>query len=320
MTLSNPFSGTRNLGYDDILVKYMGGDAEWQVGDVFDVGCDINVLKYPFDQQTCSIKFVAGSYTSQKIRFGKKNPRAQLQFYSENPEWELLETNIDFITEGGIPGIELKIRIKRRYEFFLINIFCPILLLTFLSTMVFFLPVDSGERIGYSVSCLLSIMVYLTVMAETLPRTSNPVPFLAIFLLFDLFLSTMICVGAIVGLQFYHKEEKESVPRWIQYLLTRHCRKCEQSSKVNNLDKDSGSDSSDHSKSRASIQNILIVAKEKPHEPHDDEVHIRDENDNGKLQMISWKDVGHSFDSFCFISGNVSVVLLMSIYLLFTAT
>ena len=323
LTLSNPYSGMENLGSDDILVKYRKeGLAEWQVGDIFGVACNINVLKYPFDQHTCSINFVAGSYRSSKIRFHNIIPEEQagLESYSENPEWELLRTIMETKKEGSFPGIQLKISIKRRYEFFLINIFCPILLLTFLSTMVFFLPVDSGERMGYSVSCLLSIMVYLTVMAETLPRTSNPVPFLAIFLLIDLFLSTLICVGAIVGLQFYHKDKNETVPKWMQCLLTSHSCKRGQShtTKVTNME--NLSPSTEHIKTKTSMKNRLFVVQKISHEQHVGKVYDENDNEHIKLKIISWKEVGNLFDKFCFIFGNLSVVSLMSIFLYFSVT
>ena len=55
--------------------------------------------------------------------------------------------------------------------------------MVFLNTMVFVLPTESGERVGYAITCLLSLSVYMTFASEGLPDSSKPLPIITIGLL-----------------------------------------------------------------------------------------------------------------------------------------
>jgi hypothetical protein len=46
-------------------------------------------------------------------------------------------------------------------------------LLAFLSAMVFKLPPDSGEKMGFSLTVLLAYAVYLTIISDDMPSTST---------------------------------------------------------------------------------------------------------------------------------------------------
>ena len=61
----------------------------------------------------------------------------------------------------------------------IINIILPILFLNQLNVLVFMLPAESGERVSYSLTVLLSIAVFMTIVGDTLPRTSEPTPLIS---------------------------------------------------------------------------------------------------------------------------------------------
>ena len=52
----------------------------------------------------------------------------------------------------------------------------PCILITCVSTTVFLLPPESGEKISMGITVLLSLCVLLTQVAEKLPATSKTVP------------------------------------------------------------------------------------------------------------------------------------------------
>ena len=62
---------------------------------------------------------------------------------------------------------------KRRYQFYNTNVMLPIILSSFLVTLVFVVPADSGEKLSYILTVLLTIAVFLTIIGETLPAISN---------------------------------------------------------------------------------------------------------------------------------------------------
>ena len=59
---------------------------------------------------------------------------------------------------------------KRRPGFFIVNIVMPVVLLSALNIMVFLIPVDSGEKISYGITVLLALSVFLSIVADMLPR------------------------------------------------------------------------------------------------------------------------------------------------------
>ena len=80
---------------------------------------------------------------------------------------------------------------------------------------MFLLPSDSGERIGFSVTMLLLLAVFLTIVSDRLPELSNP-SILGLILLLQLCMSGLILVFVIFGLRCYHKDNEKPVPVWIQ--------------------------------------------------------------------------------------------------------
>ncbi|KAK3107149.1 hypothetical protein FSP39_008161 [Pinctada imbricata] len=81
--------------------------------------------------------------------------------------------------------IKLVLTIQRESTFYVVGLILPITLLTMLNLLVFLLPVESGERISYSITVLLAMTVFLTIASDNLPPTSKPgLPLLCIKLLY----------------------------------------------------------------------------------------------------------------------------------------
>ena len=63
--------------------------------------------------------------------------------------------------------------------------------------MVFFIPHDSGERMGFGVTILLSITVYLLVISEALPEKSDDKSMLGICFIAEFY---MLCAALVLSL------------------------------------------------------------------------------------------------------------------------
>ena len=68
--------------------------------------------------------------------------------------------------------LDFWMHMKRRYQFYNTNVMLPIILSSFLVTLVFVVPVESGEKLSYILTVLLTIAVFLTMIGETLPAIS----------------------------------------------------------------------------------------------------------------------------------------------------
>lgn len=63
-------------------------------------------------------------------------------------------------------------RFRRRPEFMIMNTIIPVVLVAVLSSLIFKLPADTGEKIGYCLTVMLAYAVYLTLVSDYMPTTS----------------------------------------------------------------------------------------------------------------------------------------------------
>ncbi|XP_052067286.1 inactive pancreatic lipase-related protein 1-like [Mytilus californianus] len=109
--------------------------------------------------------------------------------------------------------------INRNPLFYLVNIMFPIILLTFLNSFVFLLPATSGERISFSITVLLAIAVFMTMISSHLPKTSRTMSRLCYFLVSNLIFSCIICLLTIIQLRLFHTCDTRSVPTFLRRLV-----------------------------------------------------------------------------------------------------
>ncbi|XP_007905679.1 neuronal acetylcholine receptor subunit alpha-7a isoform X2 [Callorhinchus milii] len=93
-----------------------------------------------------------------------------------------------------------------------------------LALLVFLLPADSGEKISLGITVLLSLTVFMLLVAEIMPATSDSVPLIAQY-----FASTMIIVGlsvvvTVFVLQYHHHDpDGGKMPNWTRNILLNWC-------------------------------------------------------------------------------------------------
>ena len=95
-----------------------------------------------------------------------------------NHEWK--NVNMSKIVERihyqhTIPGTSvdqliLTITLERNPIFYILYLLIPSVLMAFVSVLVFLLPPESGERVGLSITVLLSYSVFLLMVSEVTPR------------------------------------------------------------------------------------------------------------------------------------------------------
>ena len=133
--------------------------------------CDADTTYFPFDVQNCDIELVSRIETKLDVNL---IPRPiSLLDYTENNLWILRSTSAKVEEFGFATSFTFTLCLERRYSFFILNLFSPVLFLVLLNVMVIILPPDSGERIGYDITCLLSLSVYMTYASENLPTSSK---------------------------------------------------------------------------------------------------------------------------------------------------
>lgn len=189
------------------------GNIDWNPTGIYLVSCSSDITYYPLDQQTCTIKLTTWGYTNNEIYLVYDTTPIELGFYSENGEWVLVSASGEQVQDrarGGqsFSSLSFSVTLRRRPLFHALNTILPVVLMAFLIPMVYRLPVDSGEKIGYSLTVLLAYAVYLTLISDNIPSTSVSVCYLTVYLVIVLGLGVLSVVFVILVIATFHMGNK----------------------------------------------------------------------------------------------------------------
>ncbi|XP_034553346.1 neuronal acetylcholine receptor subunit alpha-7-like isoform X2 [Notolabrus celidotus] len=207
----------------NVLVN-SSGFCEYLPPGIFISTCTVDVRWFPFDIQRCELKF--GSWTFDGWLLDLQMKEADVSGYMTNGEWDLLEVPggrhevfYDCCAEP-YPDITFVVTLRRRTLFYALNLLIPCVLLSSMTLLVFLLPANSGEKISLGITVLLSLTVFMLMVAEIMPATSDSVPLIGQY-----FASTMVIVGmsvvaTVIVLQFHHHNPNSGhMPRWVHLIL-----------------------------------------------------------------------------------------------------
>ena len=167
-----------------------------------------------------------------------------------------------------------------------------------LNLLVFLLPANSGERIGYSITVMLAIVVFLTIAADNLPKTSYPeISLLCVKLLVDMMISGLMVFFAIIGLRFYHADENSQVPSCFAAMTSCVLCRCCRRNKKNYKDSDDiiipvENNGLHHVNGRLPRYEVI-----------DDRIRTKRQGGQKTDENITWNDVGKASDVIFFVFG-----------------
>lgn len=196
---------------------YSNGTVVWKPPTMFRSTCEIDVEHFPFDIQTCYLRFGSWTYAGDELELRHPGNRTKneigidlSQFY-KNVEWDIIdvpayynENYYECCTEP-FPDITFKIVIRRKMLFYLVNLILPVGLMTFMTVSVFYLPADSNEKVTLSISILTSLIVFFLLMLEIIPASSLAVPLFGKYLLFTLVLVSLSACVSVYVLNLHHR-------------------------------------------------------------------------------------------------------------------
>ncbi|XP_012160929.2 acetylcholine receptor subunit alpha-like [Ceratitis capitata] len=208
------------------------GRVEWRPPAIYKSSCEIDVEYFPFDEQTCVMKFGSWTYDGFQVdlrHIDELNGTnvvevgVDLSEFYTSVEWDILEVpavrNEKFYTCCDEPYLDItfNITMRRKTLFYTVNLIIPCMGISFLTILVFYLPSDSGEKVSLSISILLSLTVFFLLLAEIIPPTSLVVPLLGKFVLFTMILDTFsICVTVVVLNIHFRSPQTHTMAPWVR--------------------------------------------------------------------------------------------------------
>ena len=208
------------------------GLVEWRPPAIYHSSCEMDVEYFPFDEQTCVMKFGSWTYDGYQVDLRHQeeekgtnvvNIGVDLSEYYMSVEWDILAVparrNVKLYTCCDEPYLDItfNITMRRKTLFYTVNLIIPCMGISFLTVLVFYLPSDSGEKVSLSISILLSLTVFFLLLAEIIPPTSLVVPLLGKFVLFTMILDTFsICVTVVVLNVHFRSPQTHTMAPWVR--------------------------------------------------------------------------------------------------------
>ncbi|XP_060930868.1 neuronal acetylcholine receptor subunit alpha-4-like isoform X2 [Limanda limanda] len=199
------------------------GRIKWMPPAIYKSSCSIDVTFFPFDQQSCKMKFGSWTYDRAKIDLINMDSDVDQMDYWESGEWVIINAVGKYNTKKYeccteiYADITYYFIIRRLPLFYTINLIIPCLLISCLTVLVFYLPSQCGEKITLCISVLLSLTVFLLLITEIIPSTSLVIPLIGEYLLFTMVFVTLSIVITVFVLNVHHRSpQTHSMPQWVR--------------------------------------------------------------------------------------------------------
>ena len=216
LILTNPSDKLDSFGKDWQVIRFRSdGWAEWFPADLIKATCSVNVYYFPFDIQECKIETYVWAYAIFEVQLNAIYDTINTALMAEHGSWSVIGTEAKAEVDGMVSKGTFTLRLERKPQYIIVIVVLPILFLCILNVLVFFLPAESGERVSYSITVLLSIAVFMTIVSDTLPKTSEPLPLISYLLMSSLIISSIIAFITIFNLRLFHKKSDAAVPNWL---------------------------------------------------------------------------------------------------------
>uniref|UniRef100_A0A1I7UUM1 Neur_chan_LBD domain-containing protein n=1 Tax=Caenorhabditis tropicalis TaxID=1561998 RepID=A0A1I7UUM1_9PELO len=196
---------------------------------IMQFSCSLSMTWFPYDEQVCYLKF--GSWT-----YGKKldlqiddidlpeGHKMDLQYYVPNGEFDLLATpafrkSTEFQGEIYVE-LYFHMHLKRRTMYYGLNWIIPSILISLSNILGFTMPVECGEKVTLQITNFLSIMVFLGMVSEVAPPTSESIPIIAAFFSLSIvILGLSICASLITVSIFYRHPKTHKMSDLTHYVF-----------------------------------------------------------------------------------------------------
>ena len=232
IVLYNNADGNYEVTIMTKAVIHYDGKVLWNPPAIFKSACEIDITYFPFDEQTCTMKFGFWTHDGDQVDLrhhqevngtGLVEYGMDLSEFYLSVEWDIMSVpalrKVKYYSccDTPYPDITFNITMRRKTLFYTVNLIIPCIGISSLSFLVFYLPSVSGEKVAISISIFLSLTFYFLVLIEIIPSTSVSMPLIGVYLTFCLVmiaLSVLVTI-AVLNVHFRSPATHKMAP-WVR--------------------------------------------------------------------------------------------------------
>uniref|UniRef100_A0AC34G6E0 Uncharacterized protein n=1 Tax=Panagrolaimus sp. ES5 TaxID=591445 RepID=A0AC34G6E0_9BILA len=199
------------------MLGYADGTINWIPPGIFKVSCKIDI----------TVGFIFGSWSFSGRQIDLQPAEFDFSEYMENGEWSVVRYWVNRSEKfyeccpEPYPDVKFFIHLRRRTLYHFFNLIMPCALTMVLVLLGFTLSPETCEKVGLQISVSLAICIFLTLVSEMTPKTSEAVPLLGIFFQ-SCFIVSVGATAFTVYVQSVHFRNHENHKRmgfWMRYIL-----------------------------------------------------------------------------------------------------
>ncbi|XP_047465704.1 5-hydroxytryptamine receptor 3A-like [Mugil cephalus] len=172
-----------------LTIKY-SGIVHVQNDQVLVSTCRMQVYKFPFDVQSCTLSFKSVVHSVTELRLvhnlsSSETTKWSRELMRTQYEWLFINmtvTNKTVASFGFVQDVIIfTISMKRRSILYIINFLLPVLFFLCLDLASFLISDSGGEKLSFKVTVLLAVTVMQLLLNEILPSSSDKIPLIAVY-------------------------------------------------------------------------------------------------------------------------------------------
>ncbi|KAK4474466.1 hypothetical protein MN116_001618, partial [Schistosoma mekongi] len=210
---------------DAMVIVQHTGELTWIPPAIFKSSCKIDIKSFPFDEQTCHLKFGSWTYDGNKLDVTFINNEAQvlLSDYTESNEWEIIARpalrNVKSYPccPEFYPDLTFFLFLRRNAAFFSYILVLPCVLLASLTLVIFWLPPESPAKMVLGMNIFVAFFLLLLLLADSTPQASNSVPYIGYYYCLNMILITLSSFLSVFVINLYFRGDRRNrVPQCLR--------------------------------------------------------------------------------------------------------
>ena len=172
----------RGMRESSYIKVYPNGLNVWEYSITYKSTCLIQVMYYPFDYQTCKLKFGSWVYDNSLLVLKQADSQLIVADYINSTEWSIEYVNIAKSSQvyanygdKAYDDLTLTFVIKRNWASQVFVLLGPSLLMLVTTLFSFSIPPNCSERITVIVTNLVAFAVSFDMTSQSLPKNSDSV-------------------------------------------------------------------------------------------------------------------------------------------------
>lgn len=196
--------------------------------------CEMDMTKFPYDEQHCSIKFGSFTYDGNKLNLTTYpgNNTFDLTDYTVDKEWHLASAQATIVTKRyeccseHYQHIQFNLNLQRKPVYYTHVFVLPVVVIAVLVPFQFLLPPDCGERFTVGSALVLGTVVLIAMIQNFLPEAHPNLPYIVqYYCLTMIWLAISILLSIWVVNTQRRGPRKKKVPGIIRQVFLRSLKK-----------------------------------------------------------------------------------------------